>query len=127
MVLLFGNGPGCHGDRGPGGQQLGFILFEGELSLVRSCPRNLIYIMDRIRPSLLIMCFHICALVSFSAQGGGLECCYDDDGVILNVALSDGGGYSYRYHQDGVHPYDEPSKVVNQITMVSAMHFKKFM
>ena len=101
-------------DRGP---LWAVVLFEGELSLVGSCPRNLIYTMDRIRPSFLIICFQIFALVSFSAQGGGQECCYDDDGVILNVALSDGGGYSYRYHQDGVHPYGEPSKVFNPIAV----------
>ena len=49
-----------------------------------------------------------------SSQDGGQECCYDDDGFLLNVALSDGGGYSYRYHQDGVSPYGEPSKVSRQ-------------
>ena len=47
----------------------------------------------------------------FSTLGGGQECCYGDEGVIINVFDSLGGGYSHRYHHGGVTPYGEPQKV----------------
>ncbi|XP_030835519.1 sushi domain-containing protein 2-like [Strongylocentrotus purpuratus] len=46
-----------------------------------------------------------------SQLGGGQECCYGFDGMIINVFNSLGGGYSHRYHHGGVNPYGEPQKV----------------
>ncbi|XP_030834998.1 sushi domain-containing protein 2-like [Strongylocentrotus purpuratus] len=46
-----------------------------------------------------------------STLGGGQECCYGDEGMIINVVDSLGGGYSHRYHHGGVTPYGEPKKV----------------
>ncbi|XP_030834984.1 sushi domain-containing protein 2-like [Strongylocentrotus purpuratus] len=46
-----------------------------------------------------------------STLGGGQECCYGDEGMIINVFDSLGGGYSHRYHHGGVTPYGEPNKV----------------
>ncbi|XP_030838223.1 sushi domain-containing protein 2-like, partial [Strongylocentrotus purpuratus] len=46
-----------------------------------------------------------------STLGGGQECCYGDEGMIINVLDSLGGGYSHRYHHGGVTPYGEPKKV----------------
>ncbi|XP_030835520.1 sushi domain-containing protein 2-like [Strongylocentrotus purpuratus] len=46
-----------------------------------------------------------------SSLGGGQECCYGFDGMIINVFDSQGGGYSHRYHHGGVTPYGEPKKV----------------
>eukprot|EP00057_Strongylocentrotus_purpuratus_P021270 XP_011675744.1 PREDICTED: alpha-tectorin-like [Strongylocentrotus purpuratus] len=45
-----------------------------------------------------------------STLGGGQECCYGDEGMIINVVDSLGGGYSHRYHHGGVTPYGEPKK-----------------
>ena len=51
---------------------------------------------------------------SISVTGGGQECCYNAEGSVINVALSNGGGFSHRYHHDGVPPYGEPYKVYSR-------------
>ncbi|XP_063969496.1 sushi domain-containing protein 2-like [Lytechinus pictus] len=44
-------------------------------------------------------------------SGGGQECCYDSNGMIIDVADFLGGGYSHQYHHAGVFPYCQPNKV----------------
>eukprot|EP00057_Strongylocentrotus_purpuratus_P021692 XP_011676166.1 PREDICTED: sushi domain-containing protein 2-like [Strongylocentrotus purpuratus] len=46
-----------------------------------------------------------------SSLGGGQECCYGDDGMIINIVDSLGGGFNHRYHHGGVTPYGAPKKV----------------
>ncbi|XP_030834995.1 sushi domain-containing protein 2-like [Strongylocentrotus purpuratus] len=46
-----------------------------------------------------------------NSLGGGQECCYGDDGMIINIVDSLGGGFNHRYHHGGVTPYGAPKKV----------------
>ncbi|XP_071491471.1 protein mesh-like [Diadema antillarum] len=54
---------------------------------------------------------HCVRAITPSDDGEGQQCCYDSAGDILNVELSRSGGFSHRYHHDGVSPYEYPGMV----------------
>ncbi|XP_033127134.1 sushi domain-containing protein 2-like [Anneissia japonica] len=46
-----------------------------------------------------------------SSEGHGLECCYDANGALTNIADNKHAGYSHRYHHLGRQPFDEIGRV----------------
>ncbi|XP_022089140.1 sushi domain-containing protein 2-like isoform X2 [Acanthaster planci] len=46
-----------------------------------------------------------------SEMGGGQECCYGNNGNVLNVLRTPGGGFAQRRHHDGSAPYKVAGRV----------------
>ncbi|XP_077868996.1 sushi domain-containing protein 2-like [Saccoglossus kowalevskii] len=46
-----------------------------------------------------------------SGNGAGQECCYNNDGNLVDGSDGNSGGTSHRYHHGGVSPYKSPGKV----------------
>ncbi|XP_022104835.1 protein mesh-like isoform X2 [Acanthaster planci] len=52
-----------------------------------------------------------CVRAERPSSGGGQECCYGEDGNILNVAQTTGGGFAQRRHHRGVTPFQTAGHV----------------